>query len=152
MRYVCSEPRVPRPRDRGLAKRCGPTATPAFEPAFEFSRALAALSSSSASGPPPTLASSVDGTCSCTELYDINTNIYGIMSDSRRSPTTTPHSGGKGPASLTRAARGSRPRDRTPKAAAPRRDGPHYVFPIRIWIVRPSTTSRHDNAVFAEIQ
>ena len=49
MRYVCSEPRVPRPRDRGLAKRSGPTATPAFEPAFEFSRALAALPSSSAS-------------------------------------------------------------------------------------------------------
>ena len=40
---------LPRPRDRGLAKRSGPTATPAFEPAFEFSRALPSLSSSSAS-------------------------------------------------------------------------------------------------------
>ena len=66
----------------------------------------------------PALASSVDGKCSCTELYDINTNIYGIMSDSRRSPTTTPHSGGKGPASRTRAARGSRHRDRTPNAVS----------------------------------
>ena len=53
---------LPRPRDRGLAKRSGPTATPAFEPAFEFSRALAPLSSSSASSSssiasrPPTLA------------------------------------------------------------------------------------------------
>ena len=61
-RYVCSEPRTPRPRNRGLGKRSGPTATPAFEPAFEFSRALVALSSSSASGSssnasrPPTLA------------------------------------------------------------------------------------------------
>ena len=43
----------------------------------------------------PALASSFDGACSCTELYDINTNIYDIMSDSRRSPTTTPRSGGE---------------------------------------------------------
>ena len=47
---------LPRPRDRGLAKRSGPTATPAFEPAFEFSRALAALSSSSVLELPPAAA------------------------------------------------------------------------------------------------
>ena len=49
MRYVCTEPRVPRPRVRGLAKRSGPTATPAFEPAFELCREMPSLSSSSAS-------------------------------------------------------------------------------------------------------
>ena len=38
------------------------------------------------------------------------------MSDSRRSPTTAPPSGGKGPASRTRSAHGSRSRNRTPKA------------------------------------
>ena len=40
---------LPRPRDRGLGMQSGPTATPAFEPAFELSRALPSLSSSSAS-------------------------------------------------------------------------------------------------------
>ena len=49
MRYVCSEPRAPRPRDRGLGTRSGPTATPAFKPALEVTWARAPLSSSSAS-------------------------------------------------------------------------------------------------------
>ena len=40
---------LPGPRRRGIGKQSGPTATPAFEPAFELSRALPALLSSSAS-------------------------------------------------------------------------------------------------------
>ena len=48
------------------------------------------------------------------------------MSDSRRSPSTAPPSGGKGPASRTRSTHGSRSRSRTPKVdsaagAKPRR-------------------------------
>ena len=77
MRYLCSEPRAALPRRRGIGRRSGPTATPAFEPAFELSRALPALSSSSASKPSSQrLAPSYGGKCSRTELYDINTNIF----------------------------------------------------------------------------
>ena len=55
-------------------------------------------------------------TASLAQRRLLNTNIFITMSDTRRSPTTTPRSGGKGPTTRSKAARGARLRGHTPKA------------------------------------